>query len=258
MDICGAKTRAGHPCRCPILFPNGRCRVHGGPTQHWKRHRRRRTNKKPVSYRVHPKRSNRSWNWVAPRLIDPRGRPVAPDEVGSIRMLNAGLSANTDGYCVVTDLPVFKGGGCPRAFWVCTCGKRCAIVYLDPLARRGFGPAFRCMECAGYRYASAWMSGSGRTKAMRRQLDQLTKLAYVVRSGERPRGMRRRTWERLKAVALARHQDALHMLGVKDEDDFLDRLDFKAAFRAALDDQASIEYMAHLVAGATLQGNWID
>jgi hypothetical protein len=26
---CGAKTRAGSPCRCPAM-PNGKCRVHGG------------------------------------------------------------------------------------------------------------------------------------------------------------------------------------------------------------------------------------
>jgi hypothetical protein len=26
---CGAKTRAGSPCRCPAM-PNGKCRIHGG------------------------------------------------------------------------------------------------------------------------------------------------------------------------------------------------------------------------------------
>lgn len=30
--ICGAKKRNGDPCGCTILFPNGRCRIHGGPT----------------------------------------------------------------------------------------------------------------------------------------------------------------------------------------------------------------------------------
>jgi uncharacterized protein YjcR len=28
---CGAKTRAGTPCRSPAM-PNGRCRMHGGPS----------------------------------------------------------------------------------------------------------------------------------------------------------------------------------------------------------------------------------
>ncbi len=27
--LCGAKTRAGHPCRASAM-PNGRCRMHGG------------------------------------------------------------------------------------------------------------------------------------------------------------------------------------------------------------------------------------
>ena len=29
---CGAQTRAGHKCRIKTLFPNGRCRFHGGPS----------------------------------------------------------------------------------------------------------------------------------------------------------------------------------------------------------------------------------
>jgi len=29
MRCCGAKTRAGHPCRSRSM-PNGRCRMHGG------------------------------------------------------------------------------------------------------------------------------------------------------------------------------------------------------------------------------------
>lgn len=28
---CGAKTRSGKPCRTPPM-PNGRCRMHGGPS----------------------------------------------------------------------------------------------------------------------------------------------------------------------------------------------------------------------------------
>lgn len=28
--ICGAKTRQGHPCRNTDLYPNGRCKFHGG------------------------------------------------------------------------------------------------------------------------------------------------------------------------------------------------------------------------------------
>lgn len=28
--ICGAKNRRGEPCGCKALFPNGRCRFHGG------------------------------------------------------------------------------------------------------------------------------------------------------------------------------------------------------------------------------------
>jgi len=28
--ICGAQNRRGHPCRQRELFPNGRCRYHGG------------------------------------------------------------------------------------------------------------------------------------------------------------------------------------------------------------------------------------
>lgn len=27
---CGAKTRAGHPCRSRVIFGNGRCKCHGG------------------------------------------------------------------------------------------------------------------------------------------------------------------------------------------------------------------------------------
>jgi hypothetical protein len=27
---CGAKTRAGTPCRCPAIRGRGRCRLHGG------------------------------------------------------------------------------------------------------------------------------------------------------------------------------------------------------------------------------------
>ena len=29
--LCGARTRAGHPCRGAAM-PNGRCRMHGGPS----------------------------------------------------------------------------------------------------------------------------------------------------------------------------------------------------------------------------------
>jgi hypothetical protein len=29
--LCGARTRAGHPCRGPAMA-NGRCRMHGGPS----------------------------------------------------------------------------------------------------------------------------------------------------------------------------------------------------------------------------------
>lgn len=28
--ICGAKTKSGGRCRCTVLYPNGRCRMHGG------------------------------------------------------------------------------------------------------------------------------------------------------------------------------------------------------------------------------------
>jgi hypothetical protein len=31
-EICGAKNRKGQPCGCKLLFPNGRCRFHGGPS----------------------------------------------------------------------------------------------------------------------------------------------------------------------------------------------------------------------------------
>lgn len=31
--ICGAKTRAGHPCRMPPVKGKTRCRMHGGTTQ---------------------------------------------------------------------------------------------------------------------------------------------------------------------------------------------------------------------------------
>ncbi|MDP1671273.1 MAG: HGGxSTG domain-containing protein [Alphaproteobacteria bacterium] len=27
---CGAKTRAGSPCRCPVIRERNRCRLHGG------------------------------------------------------------------------------------------------------------------------------------------------------------------------------------------------------------------------------------
>ena len=30
--ICGAKTKTGEPCESTDLFPNGRCRLHGGPS----------------------------------------------------------------------------------------------------------------------------------------------------------------------------------------------------------------------------------
>lgn len=28
--MCGAKTRAGHPCKNKQIYPNGRCKFHGG------------------------------------------------------------------------------------------------------------------------------------------------------------------------------------------------------------------------------------
>lgn len=31
-EICGAKNRKGLPCGCKLLYPNGRCRFHGGPS----------------------------------------------------------------------------------------------------------------------------------------------------------------------------------------------------------------------------------
>lgn len=30
-SLCGARTRAGHPCKGPAMA-NGRCRMHGGPS----------------------------------------------------------------------------------------------------------------------------------------------------------------------------------------------------------------------------------
>lgn len=29
---CGAKTRSGNPCKIKNLYPNGRCKFHGGPS----------------------------------------------------------------------------------------------------------------------------------------------------------------------------------------------------------------------------------
>jgi len=29
---CGAKTRAGTPCKRRDIWPNGRCKLHGGPS----------------------------------------------------------------------------------------------------------------------------------------------------------------------------------------------------------------------------------
>lgn len=29
---CGARNRKGQPCGCKLLYPNGRCRFHGGPS----------------------------------------------------------------------------------------------------------------------------------------------------------------------------------------------------------------------------------
>ena len=28
--VCGARNRRGLPCACKLLYPNGRCRFHGG------------------------------------------------------------------------------------------------------------------------------------------------------------------------------------------------------------------------------------
>lgn len=30
--VCGAKTKSGKPCQSTVLYPNGRCHLHGGPT----------------------------------------------------------------------------------------------------------------------------------------------------------------------------------------------------------------------------------
>ena len=32
IETCGAKNRKGLPCQCKQLYPNGRCRFHGGPS----------------------------------------------------------------------------------------------------------------------------------------------------------------------------------------------------------------------------------
>lgn len=60
---CGAKTRAGTPCKCPAM-PNGRCRLHGGKSTGPKtkdgKERSKRGNWKHGEYSVESKKFKKS------------------------------------------------------------------------------------------------------------------------------------------------------------------------------------------------------
>ena len=203
MKQCGALTRRGHPCRCPILYPNGRCRMHGGPrSRGWSNFKPQRPDFRDA--RIPYKRHTTAWNWVSPLLRAPDGSTA---KASSVRMLNAGLGALADemrrepGHqeddpliCPTTRLEIVQGGGCTnRHFWVCNCGKRVAALYQHPKHKE----VWSCMKCTGYTYECLVTSGRGKAKNPERALLQKKKLDPIVGEG-RPMGMRQSVYERLE------------------------------------------------------------
>lgn len=209
---CYAKNRAGHTCHCPILYPNGRCRMHGGPrSRDGAKPRREGRPHHKKSTRLH-ERSDQPWIWVGAYLLDRSGEVICGDD---IRMFNAGVSATSDTLrsqpryrtgdphiCPKTRLEIVPGGGCTnRYFWVCVCKKRCAVLY----RKLGASDEWLCMLCCGFRYACLSRLGSGDRKRPTRALLQKRRLHSIICNG-RPRGIRRLTYERLCKRLVSKHR----------------------------------------------------
>jgi hypothetical protein len=177
---CGARTRAGEPCRCPILYPNGRCRMHGGPcSRGWIRPEDR------ARPRTLPRRARL---WRCPTLyhhLDPR------DPVRRERLTNQGLSRRVvEWRDPVTALPVEPAarGAVRRFFYSCRCGRRVAIVYRHPER-----DDWACRTCCHFRYASAYHSSKG-IGAVCRAIIRAKALDRIIGQGK-PKNMSWRLYE---------------------------------------------------------------
>ncbi|MGI9505377.1 MAG: HGGxSTG domain-containing protein [Geminicoccaceae bacterium] len=189
-DRCGAKNRAGRPCRCPILYPNGRCRMHGGPCS------KHRTERKPMPPEYAP------WIWrLRPMTHRDILRPFFPP-----RLDNTGLSSflkegEKHGHDPRVNLPIARRNGpIPCAFWVCSCGRRTATLF-SPLKRTGFDSwsfdhCWQCRVCCGYRHAGSEISSEGRG-LMLRALGQVQRIERIIGKGK-PRRMQWRTYNKLR------------------------------------------------------------
>lgn len=175
VNRCNAKTRAGPPCRCPILFPNGRCRVHGGP-------RSKPAFVAPMTRQKKP----RIWNGSVERL-DCRQRLAWP-----VFMSNRGLRAcSVDGArCDLTGLMVVHGKSpSGQAYWACGgCDARCAKLFKCD-------DDWMCHKCAGFTYRSSSLSGNRLIDKCARIMVQLRRMDSMVEGG-RPKGMSRKVYRR--------------------------------------------------------------
>ena len=185
---CGAKTRSGQPCRSPVVFPNGRCRLHGGPCS------KHRIEQDPIPA------INAPYMW--------RHRPVSHKAVlGNVyppRLFNIGLANKlapdgSEGYDDQTGMPVVAlPGVARRAAWICDCGRRVITLFRPLIIRPGgyvFEGHWRCRTCCGYQSAGANVSSIGKG-AIVRAFGQAQRIERIIGEG-RPKGMWRSTYERL-------------------------------------------------------------
>lgn len=114
------------------------------------------------------------------------------------RMLSTGLAAladTTGAVCLETGLAIeVSKGPVRKGFWVCRCGKRCAVVYRKPVS----GRLWLCRDCSGWRYASAALhsNGNGRYQRLKLQYERIAKIIGTF-GLHRPPRMRLKTWAAL-------------------------------------------------------------
>ena len=135
--------------------------------------------------------------------IDATGWPVTLHLHFSPELRAAGLSIPNDTSIWLLSTETNYGG--ERWWFVCpACGSRCAVVYLVPRGySRAHGMPWACRACQGLVYLSQRQGSSDRALRKLRKVLNLAGAAWTANllPRHRPKGMHRRTFDRLYAEA---------------------------------------------------------
>lgn len=163
---CGARTRAGTPCKITIIHSNGRCKFHGGRSTGAKTRAGRKRQRDGYRAWLEKQRASkagrkrtRTYTSDVSRIDGVTLAEISASTPESALRVAEGIRLHLDGdrlrvelpggHCAVVQLAATspKYGGI-RWWYVCpVCEKRKSVLYVS-------GSQLQCRQCAGLHYSS--------------------------------------------------------------------------------------------------------